>query len=144
MGQDTKFVGGDHVLSSGIKVAWHITAVVALEGLQAHPAKGGFRNVRACEKSGKLCNFAVDHVDIEASGFERGDIETNDVVITPRAISEADVGEQFYSLSRRWRAVLADILGPWRFPNVGATTSVEKEAKVSGLAKTDKCSSAKF
>ena len=26
----------------------------------------------------------------------------------------------------------------------GSTTSVEKEAKVSGLAKTDKCSSAKF
>ena len=52
VGQDTKFVGGDHVLSSGIKVAWHITAVVALEGLQAHPAKGRFRNVRACEKSG--------------------------------------------------------------------------------------------
>ena len=71
-GHDTKFVGGDHVLSSGIKVAWHITAVVALEGLQAHPAKGRFRNVRACEKSGKLCNFAVDRVDIEANGFERG------------------------------------------------------------------------
>ena len=88
MGQDTKFVGGDHVLSSGIKVAWHITAVVALEGLQAHPARGGFRNVRACKKSGKLCNFASDHVDIEASGFERGDIETNDVVIIRRAISE--------------------------------------------------------
>ena len=69
VGQDTKFVGGDHVLSSGIKVAWHITAVVALEGLQAHPAKGRFRNVRACEKRGKLCNFAVDRVDIEASGF---------------------------------------------------------------------------
>ena len=69
VGQDTKFVGGDHVLSSGIKVAWHIPAVVALEGLQAHPAKGGFRNVRSCEKRGKLCNFAVDRVDIEASGF---------------------------------------------------------------------------
>ena len=69
MGEDTKFVGGDHVLSSGIKVAWHIPAVVALEGLQAHPAKRGFRNVRACEKRGQLRNFAVDLVDIEASGF---------------------------------------------------------------------------
>ena len=27
---------------------------------------------------------------------------------------QAGVGEQFYSLSRQWRAVLADILGPLR------------------------------
>ena len=69
LGEDTEFVGGDHVLSSGIKVAWYITAVVALEGLQAHPTKGGFRNVRACEKRGQLRNSAVDMVNIEASGF---------------------------------------------------------------------------
>ena len=88
VGQDTKFVGGDHVLSGGIKVAWHITAVVALGVCRRTQPRGRFRNVRACEKSGKICNFAVDHVDIEASGFERGDIETDDVVIIRRAISE--------------------------------------------------------
>ena len=54
---------------SSIKVAWHIPALVALEGLQAHPAKGRSRNVRACEKRGKFCNFAVNRVNVEASGF---------------------------------------------------------------------------
>ena len=56
LGEDREFVGGDHVLSSRIKVAWYITAVVALEGLQAHPTKGRFRNVRACEKCGLRIN----------------------------------------------------------------------------------------
>ena len=74
LGEDREFVGGDHVLSSGIKVAGYV-AVVALEGLQAHPTKGGFRNIRACEKRGQLGNFAVDMVNIEASGFERGNVK---------------------------------------------------------------------
>ena len=52
IGEDREFVGGDDVLSSGIEVAWYITTVVALEGLQAHPTEGRFRNVRACEKCG--------------------------------------------------------------------------------------------
>ena len=69
MGEDGEFVGGDHVLGSGIKVAGYVTAVVALEGLQAHPTKGGFRNIRACEKRCQLRNFAVDMVNIEVSGF---------------------------------------------------------------------------
>ena len=43
LGEDGEFVGGDHVLGSGIKVAGYITAVVALEGLQAHPTKGSLR-----------------------------------------------------------------------------------------------------
>ena len=50
LGEDGEFVGGDHVLGSGIKVAGYVTAVVAFEGLQAQPSKGGFRNIRACEK----------------------------------------------------------------------------------------------
>ena len=37
LGKDGEFVSGDHILSSGIKVAGYVTAVVALEGLQAHP-----------------------------------------------------------------------------------------------------------
>ena len=85
LGEDGEFVGGDHVLGSETKVAGYITAVVALEGLQAHP---GFRNIRACEKRGQLRNFAVDMVNIEASGFERGNVETDDIVIVGRAISE--------------------------------------------------------
>ena len=69
LGEDGEFVGGDHVLGSGIKVAGYVTAVVALEGLQAHPTKGGFRNIGACEKRCQLRNFAVDMVNIEVSGF---------------------------------------------------------------------------
>ena len=69
LGQDGEFVSGDHILSSGIKVAGYVTAVVALEGLQAHPTQGGFREIRACEERGQLRNFAVDMVNIEASGF---------------------------------------------------------------------------
>ena len=39
LGKDGEFVGGYHGLGSGIKVAGNITAIVALEGLQAHPTK---------------------------------------------------------------------------------------------------------
>ena len=69
LGEDGEFVSGDHVLGGGIKVAGYVTAVVALEVLQAHPTQGGFREIRACEKRGQLGNFAVDMVNIEASGF---------------------------------------------------------------------------
>ena len=69
VGKDGEFVSGDHILSSGIKVAGYVTAVVALEGLQAHPTQGGFREIRACEERGELRNFAVNLVNIEASGF---------------------------------------------------------------------------
>ena len=69
LGKDGEFVSGDHILSNGINVAGYVTAVVALEGLQAHPTQGGFREIRACEERGQLRNFAVDMVNIEASGF---------------------------------------------------------------------------
>ena len=69
LGEDGEFVGGDHVLGSGIEVAGYVTTVVALEGLQAHPTQRGLRKIRACEKRCQLRNFAVDMVNIEVSGF---------------------------------------------------------------------------
>ena len=40
LGKDGEFVGGYHCLGSGIEVAGNITAIVALEGLQAYITKG--------------------------------------------------------------------------------------------------------
>ena len=55
--------------------------------LQAHPAQGWFRNIRACEKHRQFRCFAIDMVDVKVS-MEGGDVETYDVLVVRSAICE--------------------------------------------------------
>ena len=51
-------------MSGGIKIAWYITTVITLEGLQANSAIRRFRDVRASKKVGQFGYFAVYSVDV--------------------------------------------------------------------------------
>ena len=48
------------------------------------------------------------------------------------------VGERSYSQHRQRRVILVNILGTWTERRSGSTTSVGREANVSGLASTDR------
>ena len=84
-------------------------------------------------------------VNIKVSVLEGGDVETDDTFVVRRAICEwyraapEDRDEAIVSGSQQALQIFLG-LGDFRIEE-RVTTSVLKEAKVSGLAKINKCSS---